>query len=357
MIFLVCILVIIGLGLIFPKSKIVLALGFFLLFVVSTHFQAGYDMNNLQDTFENSNVNSEAEDRSLLFYSGLIYFNSIGFSFYQIRCFDFFIWGSAILLLMSRFSKYPTYVLSCCFLFPILSFASQMRNGLAAAFLYLAISSLFCSKNKRIGIVLYIILLIIAGLFHYLGFVYLIGLLALLPISNKKLIKYTLIGCIFIFFLYNGGIMYYLVSFFSPYYALNYFSGHGNINIINFIFLTIGIIINFKFTSYATNLINRHPNDYSNTYLYFSNFVSRLSLLSLIFLPLLLTNGSIYRIYQNLFILSAINISNSSIVYITQVGNQGPIYRFVFFSFFICVTAYYFQWQGEFMSFINSIKI
>lgn len=356
MIFFILILIIIGLGLIFPKSKFVLALGFLLLFIVSTHFQAGNDISNLQDSFSASNVNSEEEERSLVFYSLFLYLNSVGFSFYQFRCIDFAIWGSAIYLLIIKYAKYPSYVISCCILFPALTFASQMRNGLSVAFFYFAIISLFNSKHKVSGIIAYILLIIVAGMFHYLGFVFLIGLVALLPISNHKLLKYILIICGLVFILYNGGILYYCVSLFSPYYAENYFLGQGQ-SVLHFVFLTSGIIVNYKFSVFTALIIKRHKNEYTTQDIHFSEFVSRLNTLSFVFLPLLWTNGSIYRIYQNLFILTVVTVANASMTYISGERNQGYAFRFAYFCFFIFVSAFHIYWQGEFFTFFNSIRI
>lgn len=357
MIFLILILIIVCLGLMFPKSKIVLALGFFLLFFISTHFQSGNDINNIESSFSSSAITNDEGSRAWAFYSGLLYLNSIGISFYEIRCIDFVIWGSAIYLFIFKFSKFPNYVISCSFLFPLLTFASQMRNGLAVAFLYFAIICLFGSKKKSSGIVLYVLLIIVAGIFHYLGFVYIFGLVALLPISNRKLSKYVIISTISIFFLYNGHILYNLVSLFSPYYANQYFGSTDHQSILNFIILTTGILINYKFTTIADMVIIRHKNEYPLQILHLSNFTSRLNLISLIFLPLLYVTGSTYRLYQNLFILSVALISNASASYITKDGNQGAFFRFVYFCFIFFITAYYMYWQGEFLLFFNSIRI
>lgn len=355
MIFFIFILFIIALGLTFPKSKFVLALGFFLLFVVSTHFQAGNDISNIQTSFSQLDLNNEAEDRSLVFYSTLLYLNSVGFSFFQVRCLDFIIWASAISILIVKFTKLPSYVIACSILFPILSFASQMRNGLSAAFFYFGLIFLFNRKYKLLGLITFILFIFVAVVFHYLGIVYLFCLIALLPISNSKLIKYVVTISILTFILYNGGVLYNAVSYFSPYYANQYFTSSEPQSYFLVICLILGIVINYRFTIYAKDIIERHKSKYSCQDIYFSIFVSRVNLLSFIFFPLLFINGSIYRIYQTLFILSIISIANASTSYISRDINQSSAFRFLYFSFFMIVSIFYFNWQGEFLTFFNSI--
>lgn len=357
MIFLIYILGIIGLGLIFPKSKLLLGLGFYLLFIVSTHFQSGNDILNLENSFSQTSTNSESGERSFVFYTALAYLNSIGLTFYQIRCICFTIWGIAIYFFTVKFSRYPNFVISCSFLFPLLTFASQMRNGLTTGFLFFALTCLFCCKNRKLGVFLYTLLVCISGFFHYLGFLYMFGLIALMPISTVKLKKYALITCITIFVLYNSGILYNFVSRISSYYASQYFGGGYHREWFLFISLSIGLLINYVFTEYSCKIIKRNKTMFNSGLVRLSYFTNRFILISLIFLPVLLLNGSIYRVFQNIFPLSVIVVSNASTVYFTNGGPQGKLFRFVYFCFFMMLTFYYQHWQGEFWTFINSIRV
>lgn len=354
MVYLICTIAIIALGLFFTKSKFVYALIFFSLCIISTHFQSGNDLLNLEESYslESQNFN-ELEDRSLLFYGCLIYLNNLGLSFYYFRCIDFAIWGFAFYILTFYFSKRPNYALSCCFFLPLLTFASQMRNGLAAAFLYLAITCLFILKKRKYGIIAYVLLVIIAGLFHLLGFIYLLGLLALLPIEKEKLKRYVIYVSVAIFFIYNEGLFFYVIK--SDYYS-QYGSGL-EYNWFLFVSLLLGIIMNYKFSLWSEKIIQCNKDYFSETSLEFTQFTNRFYLIFMIFLPLLLVNGSIYRIYQTIFVFTAISVTNASNVYFAGGKYQGSIFRMIYFCFYILVTAFYLQWQGEFVTFFNSIRI
>lgn len=352
--YLIYTIAIIALGLFLTKSKLVYTLSFFLLYIISTHFQVGNDLFHLENSFDRTALTVEAGERSIVFYACLMYLSERGLSFFQIRCVDFAIWSVALYLFILKFSKHPNYVISCSFLLPLLTFASQMRNGLTAAFLYLAVTCLFTIKNRKYGIVAYVLFVIIAGLFHYVGFAYLLGLLAILPINRSKLNKYVICASLMIFILYNKGLLFtYIIE-------SDYYSQYGEGLVYNwrlFVILLIGILINYKFTLWAEKIILRNENYFSETSLEFTQFASRFYLIFMIFLPLLLVNGSIYRIYQINFVLSAVTVANASSVYRVGGKHQGLVLRIVYFCFYILMTAFYLRWQGEFMIFFNSIKV
>ena len=179
-------------GYFFPKSKFLTISLFFLLLVISVFVQAGYDINNYAESYYGTNLG----EKSVLFSSLMILSNGAGFSFSFFRFFCFLIWSNVIFTVIKRYSKRPNYSIICCFFLPLLSFSSQLRNGVAVGFLYIAF--LFLFKNSRFwNIFLFLAFILIAAAFHKLSFLYLLCLIAIFPISDRKL----LIGSMTLFFL------------------------------------------------------------------------------------------------------------------------------------------------------------
>ena len=320
---------------------------------LSTHFSGGNDIGYIEDSFYATNFNVNEGERSLLFYSLLLWLNENNISFDQFRLIDCLIWGVPIYTAIYLFSRYKNFVASTCLLFPMLSFSSQIRNGIMIGFVYLAMISLLLLKNRKYGITLYILFTIISGLFHYLGFLYLLGLIALFDFDPKKYYKHIIIGTIALFVLYTSN---YLISFVGGYYADTYLVSGGNKSWFLLIVLSTFIIINYKWVENCEYKIIRSKELFNASVIEFTRFVTRLNFVFLPFIILILFNGSMFRIYQNLFILSVITISNASVA-ISHKNGKGNDYRLLYFLFFILLTTFYNKWQGEFLSFFNSIKL
>lgn len=356
MIYLFLVIILILTGLVAPKSKLFFCFNILLVVFLSTHFSGGNDISNIEDSFYATNFNVNEGERSWVFYSLLLWLNDNNISFDQFRLIDCAIWGIPIFGTIYLFCKHKNYVASTCLLFPILSFSSQIRNGITVGFVYLAIISLFLLKDKKYGISLYILFTIISGLFHYIGFLYLLGLLALINFDPKKYYNYVFIGTILLFFLYTSGSVFSLIGGYSSWYADTYLAGGGNKSWFLFIVLSAFIIINYKWVENCEYKIMRSKELFNASVIEFTCFVTRLNFVFLPFIVLILLNGNMFRVYQNLFILSVITISNASVA-ISHKNGKGNDYRLLYFLFFILLTTFYNKWQGEFLSFFNSIKL
>lgn len=324
---------------------------------LSTHYSGGNDITNIENSFYATNLNANTEERSLLFYSLLLWLNENNISFDQFRLIDCAIWGIPIYTAIYLFSRYKNFVASTCLLFPMLSFSSQIRNGMMIGFVYLAIISLLLSKDRKYGITLYILFTIISGLFHYIGFLYLLGLIALFDFDPKKYYKHVIIGTIALFVLYTSASLFSFVGGYSSWYADAYLADGGEKKSW-FLFLVLSsfVLINYKWIEKSEYIIMQSSDIFNSPVINFTRFVTRLNFVFLPFIILILFNGSIFRIYQNLFILSVITISNASLANSYRNG-KGNNFRLLYFLFFILLTVFYNNWQGEFLSFFNSIKI
>ena len=134
MLFFIILLFLIGLSLGNKDSKLILVLLLLLLFVLSVGPQGGFDISGYEEHYNMPFAN--AEDRSYASDSLMMLAKAIGLSFKQFRMFIFFVWCIPIVLFLSKYCKYPTFVIAVCFLFPILSFSSQLRNAMAMSFFY-----------------------------------------------------------------------------------------------------------------------------------------------------------------------------------------------------------------------------
>lgn len=345
------------LGVNLPKSKISLFLLYFLLFIITVHYKVGSDLENLHNNFEQLILPSDAEERSFLFYLFMTLLKQFEVSFYGFRIICFILWSSSIILFVSRFTKYQSFVIACSFIFPLLSFGSQIRNGVMVAFLYLAFYTLF-SNNRKFGIVSFIFFTVLSGFFHYLGFVYLVGLAALASIRRKILFTICICLAFVMSFLYKSGLLYNLLNIaLGSYYADRYaLVGHGDTSLALFVVLSLGVLINCLVVCYCENVIFSHAHFFSYKTLNFTRFASRLNILLISTIPLLLVSGSFYRIFQNIFILSIIVVVNASTVYQYKGESQGHILRLLYFCLYMLLTAYYCLWQGEFFTIFNSIN-
>lgn len=225
------------------KSKVLFLCLCGLLFIITVHIQFGYDINNIRDSYETMSLTADVEERSAVFSALLLLCGQNGISFYEFRIIQFLCWLIPIALFVRKFSIYPALVFACCFLFPLGGFSAQMRNGIMVGFVYWGLFALFSIKGKW-GKILYCLSILVAGLFHYLAFVYLIVLFAFLPINTSKLRKYSSVLCIFTFAMIKSGQLFgFIAANIGDYYADGYFSSTGSIDFL-FVILSIGLIVN-----------------------------------------------------------------------------------------------------------------
>ena len=358
MIYLSILLVLIALGVYRGKSKLIMFGLLAVVMFISVNFHSGFDISNYQRTYEGMGLDYyNAEERSVLFSSLMLLLKMAGLTFYQFRIFCFLLWGTAIVLLANRFSKYPTFVIACCSMFPVLSFASQLRNGVAAAFVLFALYVLLRRRDK-LGVILYTALIVVAGLIHYAAFIYLFGLLAYIRIPVSTLRTGVLIVLLVTLSIGASGILQGIVAaYVGPYYADKYLAGIEGFSPGHHVPLIIGIVLSCFFAEWSYRVCRRHASRLGREKVFFARFVFRFSLIFLAAIPLLFLTSNFYRIFQNIFILPIISAANASSVYfVAPKKHQGMAFRLVFVAFYFYVTAFYAMWQGEFLSFYNSVS-
>ena len=328
------------------------------LLFISVNFHAGFDISNYERTYEGMGADyNDHEERSVLFSAIIFLFKLVGLSFYHFRIFCFLLWGTAVILMATRFSIYPTFVIACCAMFPVLTFASQLRNGVAAAFVFFALYA-FLSMRDKLGVFLYAVLIVIAGLVHYAAFIYLFGLLAYMRIPVSTLRTSVLMVIFVTLSIGASGILQGIVAaYVGPYYADKYLAGIEGFSPEHHIPLIIGIILSCLFSEWSYRVCRRHASRLGREKVFFARFVFRFSLVFLAAIPLMFLTINFYRIFQNVFLLPIISVANASSVYFVKGKKyQGTVFRLVFVAFYFFVTAYYSMWQGEFLSFYNSIS-
>lgn len=333
------------------KSKVLFLCLCGLLFIITVHTQFGNDINNIRDSYETPLL-VDTTERSAVFYPLIFFLGQNGISFYEFRILQYLFWLIPTALFVRKFSLYPALVFVCCFLFPLVGFGAQIRNGIMVGFIYWGLLALFSIKGKW-GKVLYILSILIASLFHYLAFVYLIVLFAFFPIKTSKLRKYSVVLCIITFALIKSGQLFgFIASNIGDYYADGYFASTGNIDFL-FAVLSVGLIVNCLLSYRYSFHILTHKNCFSQELITFAELTPRINSLMLVLLPLLLLSGSFYRIFQNIFILTVILAFNAS--RIPRANSLSAKIEYLVFYFFIA--AFYIYWQGEFLSVFRNIVL
>lgn len=349
MIFLLIYLVFAILAFVNSRSKIIWLLLYILLYIVTVHTQFGYDMNNIRENYDTSIITRDAEERSPVFHVFLLLCSQSGIQYQTFRIFQFFMWATSIALIIRKFSIYPALVVACCFFFPLEGFGCQIRNGIMTGIIYLGFLALFSVKGKW-GKFLYVLIITLAGTIHYLAFIYLVALLAYLPVKRIKIKKISILLCILAIIIIKFGQLFGFVSSKVGGYYEGYFTSTGNLDLV-FIILAIGLILNSRLSSVYGDHIISHKEYYSKEYVDLAIFVPRFNYILLATMPLLLLSGSFYRIFQNVFLLTAILAFNAS--YVPRKGKISAKVEYLVFYFF--VAAFYIYWQGEFLNIYKNI--
>lgn len=107
-------------------------------------------------------------------YCGVLFYQ-LGLSFYHYRIFIFGITFLIFRKVVLDYAKKPVFVLLCFMVFPFLLFCVQMRNAIGIVFVMYGIR--FLKNNTKKGNIKYILLILIASMFHetclfYLVFVF-----------------------------------------------------------------------------------------------------------------------------------------------------------------------------------------
>lgn len=345
-------------GIIRKQSLLVLVCLYVVLFVISIHFTEGYDLKNYEYGYNQSiiNVDDDVMYRSAYFATLITIMKFLGISFFQFRILCFLLWSTSIFAFVLKYSTYPTWVIALCTLFPLLTFSSQMRNGIAISMVYFGLYILFKNNQKK-GIIIYTILILFSGLIHNISYIYLLGIIALgNKIKTGTLLRFSLYFSLFSIVLYGSGFLYWLVSHtLGSYYADLYFV-RTDIFLISSIHYYIGIFVNLRFSFFVEKYERLHRTN--NPFFWkFSRFVLRQNIILISAIPLLFVSMAFYRIFQNMFILTAITVANTSSHYFVKGTDQRSFLRGAYLAFYICLTVLYNLSEGTFMEYWGSIVL
>lgn len=346
-------IILIILGLYKKRSNVILYLSWVYVIFISLAFTEGADLRVYEILYEAPLVEVDSSDKSLLFDSLVFLLKSYDINFDQFRMICAFMWAIPISLVIKKISSFPAWVMAICTLFPILTFGSQIRNGIGAAFLYWGIYSL-CYAPEKIKKWFYTILIVIAGLIHYVFFFYLLGLIALgKRIKDATLVRASLIISVIGIFIVSSGMLYGVAAHYvGDYYADAYFL-RNEPDRWKIIPLAIAIIGNTIYSNNAYNFIIRRKEQLSLLYVNYARFVNRLNIILITALPLLLVTNHFFRLYQNIYILSVILVANATFSYTVS----GRSFRIVYCCFYMIFVIAVFNFiDGGYSIFWNSIS-
>lgn len=345
-------------GIIWKQSKLVLLCLFAILFVVSVSFTEGYDLKNYEYGFNQSivNVDDVVMYRSVFFATFISLLKLFGLSFQQFRIICFLLWSISIFAFVLKYAKYPTWVIAICTFFPLLTYSSQMRNGMAISIVYLALYYLF-NKGGKNRLILYTALIVFAGLIHNISFIYLFGIIAIGDrIKTKSLLYFSITFAVVSVILYGSGLLHWVVLHtMGSYYADLYFAG-TDIFLISNTHYYLEIIINLIFSIIVERYERNHLTDDSFMWT-FARFVLRLNIILIAAFPALFISMAFYRVFQNMYILTAITVANTSSHYIVNGIDERAVLRYAYLAFYLCLTVLYNLSEGTFMEFFGSIQV
>lgn len=353
----VCFLIL--LAIIKKQSKFLYLLLYLALLFISTHFSDGFDLRNYEASYNQlffANDVDESE-RSLLWDLFLFYANLQGISFSQFRVLCFLLWSIPIFTFVYKYSYFPSWALAITYIFPIVTFSSQMRNGIAVSFLYWGFFLFFLNKTN-LGKWLYVLLVVIAGLFHYVAFFYLLGFIAFCDkINTKSLVRVVSVFVISsIFFIESGSFRLITTAILGDYYNEHYLSELESFFYWKNILLSVAVIVNIWFSYVAMKKYKMRINDNSILLSNLPIYIFRFNIIMLLALPLMGISNHFYRIFQNVYILTAVSIANVSSQYMLSKSNVGWWMRCSYLIFyFIFVIGIFSIIDGGFFIYWNSI--
>ena len=335
-------------------SKPIFYILYSLLFIISVGTYGGYDIGYLENAYNNPWAADNSEDKSYVFDSYMLFLKSLGFSFSRFRIFNFLSWSIPIVLIIRKLCKDSAYVLALCFFFPLLSFSSQMRNGLAMSFIFWGVYFYLKKRNSIIGKISYMISLPLAFAVHSMTLAYVAGIVAFSrKISTSALFRVcSIIAVVFAFFISTGFLYFLALSILGEYYANTYFAEVEPFVLGNS-HLFLGIIINIWFLFQAENVERKNINKDDSIKYELTYFILRLNIVLLAISPLMLLSLSFYRIFQNIFFFSVICVANAS-------NHRSPKTRAlsnIYVLFYFIVTLLYIAGQGEFLLGWDNIRL
>jgi hypothetical protein len=255
-----------------------------------------------------------------------IFFESLGFDFYQSRIIISFICLYLVYSTIRKYSLYPAFVSVSYFLFIFVLDVTQFRNFVAYSIVIFAIRFLFQKGSK--GIITFSVLTLIASSIHSACLFYLILVLSRFKVNLKIILIFLVIAFLSKSVLYE----YYSLIFGSDKLINRYQQGISIIALssiiivqsLNAFYINIykpfvldksinTTINNFRFKKKLMPIADYYHN--INDILKFtnSNVIPIISLFLLLLIPFYADNMTYSRIFRNIVILNFIYLSNHNL--------------------------------------------
>lgn len=230
---------------------------------------------------------------------------------------------------------------------------------MAISIVYLSLYYLFKDDGKK-RIIVYTALILFAGLIHNISFIYLFGIIAIgYRIETKTLLRFSLTFAAVSVILYSTGILHWVVLHtVGSYYADLYFLGTDKFLLSNTHYY-LEIFINLVFSLVVERYERNHRDDENVDPIMwnFARFVLRLNIILIAAFPALFISMAFYRVFQNMYILTAIAVANASSHYYVNGTDQRAFLRYAYLAFFFCLTVLYNLSEGTIIEFFGSIQI
>lgn len=203
------VIMITGLGYVFPRSKIVAIIEACTISLIVGGYNGNIDLVSYRNRYEYEFVSSSLTERVYDLTARLSH--QAGISFEAFHFFISTICISIILYVALKLSPQPAFIMSLMMGFSTLEYAIQIQTLCASAFVILAIYFL-CGGSKKYKdkkpIVIFVFFITMATGYHFTSIFYL--LLIVIPYIKKENIKYYLIFAIisiFIIIQYGGELL------------------------------------------------------------------------------------------------------------------------------------------------------
>lgn len=296
--------ILILLGLILKKSKILFFIQIIWMWILQALNSGGVDFSINKDIFDVSIYKQWNWLNGGLYNLICYYFKINNYSYIFMNSILVSIGLFLIIITVRKYTKNICFVMSLLYIYPFADNIIQKRFFLAAAIIIFAIPYLF--KNDRKSTFIYIILCIIAGQFHVSAYIYIL-FLAVKKVSYKTLKKVIPIIIIFSF----------IIKPIIPKIAILIFPA-SKVNLYFYIFKTslsgalFWMLFQIGFIVLIYMIKDKNEN---NEYL---NNLKKISLFSLVFLPLLFYEPTFIRIYRTILIFNYIAFAQIQKSYINN---------------------------------------
>lgn len=307
-------------------SKIIFRISFLFIWLLIAGNTNNPDMLSYEYIYYTDNSNIEPAFKLLIDF-----FRSFGLEY------NFFVASISViclLLIFSSFKKYTknlNFVIFLYMIYPFILDVIQFRNFICVSILVFSLQ--FLLKNDLQNKVIFAILIILAGLFHNLYFLYLVLLLINLQNKNlliKLIIALTLVFSIIIFLNGNKIPFLYQILPISVEKFDSYFTARLRFGFIVIWFFNLSYIY---LLGYSKKQVIKNTNSYNfDVTKKYINLVFWINIVTIVFFPLYMVNINFYRLFRNI---SLINYSVYAITVDKIMENRGKGYSLLKYVFII----------------------